>query len=62
MQNCSIFGLGLFWCDSESVRDRNRERERNREEAQPEPYDSLLREHKLRCRTEKYAAWLLMPD
>lgn len=66
MQDCSIFGLGLFWCDSGSGRDRKRERERriqrDGEEAQPETHDSLLRGHKLRCRTAEYAAWLLKPD
>lgn len=36
--------------------------ERTREEARPERSDSLLREHKLRCRTAEYAAWPLMPD
>lgn len=53
MQDCSISGLGFV---------SERGRDRNREEAQPEPCDSLLREHKLRCRIAKYAAWLLMPD
>lgn len=59
MQDCSISGLGLLRCDSESGRERWRETER---EAQPERHDSLLREHKLRCRTAKYAAWLIKPD
>lgn len=56
MQGCSIFGLGLLWCGSEKWRGKERE------EAEPEHHDSLLREHKLRCRTAEYAAWLMEPD
>lgn len=54
--------LQHFWPWFVLVWFRERKTQSKREEAQPEPCDSLLREHKLRCRTAEYAAWLLMPD
>lgn len=59
MQGCGVSGLGAIQGERER---REREREKREKEAHPEPSNSPLRGHKLRCRAAESAAWLLMPD